>query len=152
MSVLIFVSSPASTQSQRDPLESTSIRECKKNYTESEGREGRHCRTWGEYDNLDFGRGFDAVLITIQARRDRIIWMGRNKRAIRIEMTLGTQEKSSCLVDIELIEKEASLMIILSSKAEEGQGPGRLCGFFEDLEKFIHAKEEAFGLYPGIEY
>lgn len=139
-STFIFACSQAVVQSQKETSESPSIPDCKKNYIkEGNWISGRVYKTWVKYDNLDFGKGFDAVVMTIQGRGNRIISTDRESGTIRAEMAFGTQEKITYPVDIKIVKDKTSLIIYLSSEFPKGGdlGPEKFCSFYDEFETFI---------------
>jgi hypothetical protein len=139
-STFIFACSQAVVQSQKETSESPLIPDCKKNYIkEGNWILGRVYKTWVKYDNLDFGKGFDAIVMNIQGRGNRIISTDRESGTINAEMAFGTQEKITYPVDIKIVEDKTSLIIHLSSEFPKGgdSSPEKFCSFYDELETFI---------------
>jgi hypothetical protein len=139
-STLIFACSQALVQSQKETSESPLIPDCKKNWSkEGNWIFGRAYKTWVKYDNLDFGKGFDAVVMTIQGRGNRIIATDRESGTINAEMAFGTQERITYPVDIKIVKDKTSLIIHLSSEFPKGgdSSPEKFCSFYDELETFI---------------
>jgi hypothetical protein len=138
-STFIFACSQAVVQSQKETSESLSIPDCKKNYIKGGNWIlGRVYKTWVKYDNLDFGKGFDAVGMIIQGGGNRIISTDQESGTISAEMAFGAQEKITYPVDIKIVKEETSLIIHLSSEFPKGDlGPEKFCNFYGDFETFI---------------
>jgi len=92
-----------------------------------------------KYDNLDFGKGFDAVVMTIQDRSNRIISTDQESGTISAEMAFEAQAKITYPVDIKIVKEKTSLIIHLSSKFPKGDsGPAKFCSFYDEFETFIN--------------
>lgn len=137
--LFIFGCSQLGFLSKKETPEPTSIPDCKKNYTK-EGNliTGRIYKTWVKYENLDFKKGFDIAIKTIQAHGNRLISTDIASGTITAEMVFDDQKKTLHPVEINLVKEKTSLMVYLSSKAAGGpSGPAKFCSFCDDFEKLV---------------
>jgi hypothetical protein len=110
--------------------------DCKKNFKKEGGLFSTPVyKTWVKYDNLDFKKGFDITVKSLQSQGNRIIFMDRDLGTLHAEMAIGTPEKTFHPVDIELVKEQTSLTIHISSKpASSGSGPLNFCSFYQEFE------------------
>jgi hypothetical protein len=136
--LLISACAQLGLQSKKETAETAApIPECKKNYTK-EGNfiSGRLYKTWVKYDNLDYKKGFDAVVMTVKTRGYRMIATDRESGTISTEMASGAQDQKTYPVDIKLVKEKTSLIVHLSSKSASGDsGQQCFCSFYQDFEK-----------------
>ncbi len=137
--LFIFGCSQLGFLSKKERPDPTSIPDCKKNYTK-EGNliTGRIYKTWVKYENLDFKKGFDTAIKTVQARGSRLISTDRASGTIKAEMAFDEKKKTLHPVEINLVKEKTSLIVYLSSKAAGGSsGPAKFCSFCDDFEKLV---------------
>ena len=122
-----------------------SIPDCKKNFKKEGGLfSSPTYKTWVKYDNLDFKRGFDITLKSLQSQGNRIIFGDRDLGTIHAAMAFGTPEKTFHPVEINLIKEQTSLTIHISSKpAKSGSGPLDFCSFYQEIEKSVKRSSTA---------
>jgi hypothetical protein len=143
LSVLsLFACSQIGLQSKKEPLQPSSLRDCEKNFTkEGNWFSGRVYSTQAKYQNLDFEKGFDAAVATIQAHRDRIISTiistDRASGTIRAEMASRMEQQILFPVDIKLLKEKASVSVHISSKAPAASEPANFCKFFIEFENQV---------------
>jgi hypothetical protein len=136
----LFISACAQLglQSKKETAEpAVPIPDCKKNYTK-EGNfiSGRLYKTWVKYDNLDYKKGFDAVVTTVKTHGYRTIAMDREAGTISTEMASGAQDQKTYPVDIKLVKEKTALTVHLSSKSASGDsGQECFCNFYQEFEK-----------------
>ena len=134
----IYACSILGLQSKKEAPD-PSTPDCKKNYTKKGNFiSGRVYNTWVEYENLDFKKGFDTAVMTIQARGNRLISTDRASGMIKAEMAFDDQKETLHPIEIKLVKEKTSLIIHVSSKTAGGDsGSVKLCGFYEEFEKRI---------------
>lgn len=139
LSTFIFACSQVVVRSQKEISEPPSIPDCQKNYIKGGNwLFGRVYKTWVKYDNLDFGKGFDAVVMIIQGKGNRIIYTDQESGTISAEMVFGAQEKITYPVDIKIVKEKTSLIIHLSSEFLNGDSdPAKFCSFYDEFETFV---------------
>jgi hypothetical protein len=65
----VFGCSHIGIQSKQEETASDSVPDCRKNYTKEGGLiSGPVYKTWVKYDHLDFKKGFDLVIRTLQSQ------------------------------------------------------------------------------------
>jgi hypothetical protein len=119
--------------------------DCKKNFKKEGGLFSTPVyKTWVKYDNLDFKKGFDITVKSLQSQGSQIIFTDRDLGTIRAEMAFGTPEKPFHPVDIELVKEQTSLTIHISSKpAKGGSGSLNFCSFYQEFEKSMKTSTTA---------
>lgn len=149
----LFISSCAQLglQSKKEAAEPAApLPECKKNYT----KEGiwpfnQMYKTWVKYDPLDYKKGFDAVITTVQTRGYRMTNMDRETGTISAEMPSGAQDEKTYPVDIKLVKEKTALTVNLSSKSASGDsGKECFCNFYQGFEK--SAKRTVVASQPKV--
>jgi uncharacterized protein YgiM (DUF1202 family) len=89
-----------------------------------------------KYDNLDYKKGFDAVVMTVKTQGYRTIAMDREAGTLSTEMASGAQEQKTYPVDIKLVKEKTALTVHLSSKSASGDsGQECFCNFYQEFEK-----------------
>lgn len=140
----IFSCSQLGLQTKKEEAD-PSIPDCKKNFKKEGGLFSTPTyKTWVKYDNLDFKRGFDITVKSLQGQGNRIILRDRDLGTIDAEMAFGTPEKAFHPVEINLIKEQTSLTIHISSKpAKGGSGPLDFCSFYQEIEKSMKRSSTA---------
>jgi len=144
--MFIFSCSQLGIQSKKEtPEPSTTIPECKKNYT----KEGiwpfnRVYKTWVKYSPLDQKKGFDTAVTAVKTSGYTTISMDRDSGTIKADIIYQKEEQKTYPVEIKLVKEQSSVTVHLSSSSASGDsGKECFCNFYTEFEKSLKRSRPA---------